>query len=65
MSKKGKKGRIERIRELSGAAKEHLEAKVVALETEVQEQKKTLMLGAVVFAVGLAIGLVVGSKREK
>ena len=63
MSKKQKKGRIERLRELSGVAKETLEAKMVALETEVQEQKKTLILGAAIFVVGVLVGVAVSKKR--
>ena len=63
MSKKQKKGPVERIRELSGVAKETLEAKMVALETEVQEQKKTLILGAAIFVIGVLVGVAVSKKR--
>ncbi len=65
MSKQRKKSRIERFRELSGAAKETLEAKMVVLETEVREQKKTLIIGAAVFLIGVAFGVAVASKKEK
>ena len=65
MSKQRKKSRIEQIRELSGAAKETLEAKMVALETEVQEQKKTLILGAIIFTIGVALGVAVANKEKK
>ena len=62
---KQKKSRIQKLRKLSGAAQGELREKVAELEEEVREQKKTLMLGAIVFGLGLALGLVVGSKREK
>jgi len=65
MSKRGKKGPVERIRELSGVAKETLEAKMVALETEVQEQKKTLIIGAIIFTIGVALGVAVANKEKK
>jgi hypothetical protein len=65
MSKRVEKGPVERIRELSGVAKETLEAKMVALETEVQEQKKTLILGAIIFTIGVALGVAVANKEKK
>ena len=66
MSKKQKKGRIERLRKFSGAARETLEEKVAELEVEVREQKKTLIIGGVIFLFGLAIGVALASdKKEK
>ena len=41
------------------------EAKMVALETEVREQKKTLILGTIIFLIGVAFGVAVSNRKEK
>ena len=66
MSKKVRKNesRMERLRELSGAAQGELVKKVSTLETEVREQKKSILVGAVVFLVGLAVGAAISRRRD-
>lgn len=63
MSKKQKKGRVERLRELSGAAQGELRERITELEEEVKEQKKTILIGAAIFLAGVILGSAVARRR--